>query len=153
MEVPVLQTEINTKMATTITSNDPSIVSDRVYKDLDLNFTAHPVKKDVSKHVNERAIINSVKNLVSTNFYERPFQPELGSNIRALLFEPVDSVIAASLERQLRITIENFEPRVGIQEILTIADPDNNGYKARLTFFILNSPNPITINFFLERIR
>ena len=140
-------------MATTITNNDPTIVSERTYRDLDLSFTAHPVKKDVSKHINERAIINSVKNLVSTNFYERPFQPELGSNIRALLFEPVDAVVATSLERQLRVTVENFEPRVAIQNISTIADPDNHGYNAQMTFFILNSPNPITINFFLERIR
>ena len=80
-------------MATTIRNNDPAITSERVFKDLDLNFTPHPIKKDVSKHVNERAIINSVKNLVSTNFYERPFRPELGSNIRSLLFEMVDSVI------------------------------------------------------------
>jgi phage baseplate assembly protein W len=140
-------------MTTTITSNNPTIVSERSYKDLDLNFTAHPVKKDISKHVNERAIINSVKNLVSTNFYERPFRPELGSNIRGLLFEMVDSVIAASLERQLKVTIENFEPRVAVQNIRAIASPDENGYKVEMVFFILNSANPITINFFLERIR
>jgi len=140
-------------MATTITSNDPTITSERVFRDLDLNFNPHPVKKDVSKHINERAIINSVKNLVSTNFYERPFQPELGSNVRALLFELVDSVVAASLERQLKVTIENFEPRVAIQNITAIPSPDENGYKVELSFFILNSPNPITINFFLERIR
>ena len=140
-------------MATIIRNNDPAIASERVFKDLDLNFTRHPIKKDVSKHINERAIINSVKNLVSTNFYERPFRPELGSNIRSLLFEMVDSVIAASLERQLKVTIENFEPRVAIQNIRAIASPDENGYKVDMTFFILNSANPITINFFLERIR
>ena len=65
-------------MATTITTPNPSILSEKVFRDLDLNFTAHPIKKDVSVHTNERAIINSVKNLVSTNFYERPFQPDLG---------------------------------------------------------------------------
>jgi len=140
-------------MSTKITSTDPSISSERSYKDLDLNFTAHPVKKDINKHFNEKAVINSVKNLVSTNFYERPFQPELGSNIRRLLFEPIDSIVAASLERQLQETIENFEPRVSIDSITAYAAPDENGYSVSLTFFILNSPNPITINFFLERIR
>lgn len=140
-------------MSTTITSNDPTIVSERSFKDLDLNFTAHPIKKDVSMHYNERAVINSVKNLVSTNFYERPFQPFLGSNIRALLFELVDSVVAASLERQITETINNHEPRVSVQNITAIPAPDENGYKVVMTFFIVNNPNPVTINFFLERIR
>ena len=140
-------------MSTTITSNDPTIVSERSFKDLDLNFTAHPIKKDVSMHYNERAVINSVKNLVSTNFYERPFQPFLGSNIRALLFELVDSVVAASLERQITETINNHEPRVSVQDITAIPAPDENGYKVVMTFFIVNNPNPVTINFFLERIR
>lgn len=140
-------------MSTTITSNDPTIVSERSFKDLDLNFTAHPIKKDVSMHYNERAVINSVKNLVSTNFYERPFQPFLGSNIRSLLFELVDSVVAASLERQITETINNHEPRVSVQNITAIPAPDENGYKVVMTFFIVNNPNPVTINFFLERIR
>jgi hypothetical protein len=140
-------------MSTTITSNDPTIVSERSFVDLDLNFTSHPIKKDVSKHYNERAVINSVKNLVSTNFYERPFQPELGSNIRTLLFELVDSVVAASLERQIVETLNNHEPRVAVQNITAIPDPDKNLYKVTMTFFIINNPNPITINFFLERIR
>ena len=104
-------------------------------------------------HYNERAVINSVKNLVSTNFYERPFQPFLGSNIRALLFELVDSVVAASLERQITETINNHEPRVSVQDITAIPAPDENGYKVVMTFFIVNNPNPVTINFFLERIR
>jgi phage baseplate assembly protein W len=88
-----------------------------------------------------------------TNFYERPFQPFLGSNIRALLFELVDSVVAASLERQITETITNYEPRVGIQNITAIPSPDENGYNVRMVFFLVNNPNPVTINFFLERIR
>ena len=140
-------------MTTTITSNVPSVQSERTYKDLDLNFTLHPVKKDVSRHFNEKAIINSVKNLVSTNFYERPFQPELGSSVRALLFEPVDSVFGASIERRLVDVINNYEPRVRVESVVAIPAPDENGYRVTMTFFIVNLSNPITINFFLERIR
>lgn len=140
-------------MSTTITSNDPSITSERKYRDLDLNFTAHPVKKDVSKHVNERAIINSVKNLVSTNFYEKPFRPEIGSGVRQLLFEQVDSITGAALERQIVEVIQNFEPRVEVDRISATPAPDNNGYYVSMEFFIINLPNPVTINFFLERIR
>ena len=140
-------------MSTTITSTEPKIITERSFKDLDLNFTPHPIKKDVSMHFNEKAIINAVKNLVSTNFYEKPFQPDFGAGIRGLLFEPVDSVFGASIERKLTEAINNYEPRVAIESITAIPAPDENGYKVRMVFFIVNSPNPVTINFFLERIR
>ena len=140
-------------MSTIITSTEPKIIAERSFKDLDLNFTPHPIKKDVSMHFNEKAIINAVKNLVSTNFYEKPFQPDFGAGIRGLLFEPVDSVFGASIERKLTEAINNYEPRVAIESITAIPAPDENGYKVRMVFFIVNSPNPVTINFFLERIR
>ena len=129
------------------------INSTRSFKDLDLNFTIHPIRKDINTHKNEYAIINSVKNLVLTNHYERPFQPEIGSNIRRLLFENVDAITAAQIEREITETVENFEPRVQVSKVTASADPDNNGYKVTLEFFVINNPNPITINFFLERIR
>jgi phage baseplate assembly protein W len=140
-------------MATTITQQNPALESSRIFRDLDLKFNVHPVKKDVTKHVNEYAIINSIKNLVSTNFYERPFRPEIGSGIRNLLFENIDPVVAAQLERAIQETILNYEPRVQIYDIQTKASPDENRYDVTLTFFIINNPNPITIDFFLERIR
>ena len=130
-----------------------TIPSNRTFRDLDLNFTIHPVRKDVNTHKNEYAIINSVKNLVLTNHYERPFRPEIGSSIRRLLFENIDPIIAAQLERAVVETIENFEPRVQVSTITAIPDPDRNGYNMRLEFFIINRAEPITINFFLERIR
>jgi len=129
------------------------IETSRVFKDLDLNFTAHPIRKDVSVFKNEYAIINSIKNLVLTNHYERPFRPEIGSNIRRLLFEQVDSISAAQIEREIAETINNFEPRAQISKVTATPSPDENGYKMTLEFFIINSTNPVTINFFLERIR
>jgi phage baseplate assembly protein W len=136
-------------MATITTNIDTS----RSFKDLDLNFIPHPVRKDVTKHINEFAIINSVKNLILTNHYERPYQPELGSNIRRLLFENVDVIIAARIEREIVETIENFEPRVQVSKVTAIPAPDENSYQIILEFFIVNIPNPVTITFFLERIR
>ena len=130
-----------------------NIKTERIFKDLDLNFTIHPVKKDVNTHKNEYAIINSIKNLVLTNHYERPFQPELGSNIRRLLFENVDSVTASQIEREITEVIGNFEPRAQVSKVDVVPAPDENTYKVRLEFFIINSTAPITINFFLERIR
>jgi phage baseplate assembly protein W len=129
------------------------INSTRSFKDLDLNFTIHPVRKDVNTHKNEYAIINSVKNLILTNHYERPFRPQVGSSIRRLLFENIDAIVAAQLERAVAETIQNFEPRAEINKIVASPDPDNNGYKMILEFFVINNADPITINFFLERIR
>ena len=125
----------------------------RTFKDLDLKFLVHPVRKDINKHLSEYAVINSVKNLILTNHYERPFQPELGSNIRRLLFENIDSVIAAQIEREIVETISNFEPRAQVSRATAVAAPDENKYNVELEFFIINNPNPVTINFFLERIR
>jgi phage baseplate assembly protein W len=128
-------------------------IPNTIFKDLDMNFTAHPVKKDVSRNLNEMAIINSVKNLVLTNHYERPFQPQIGSNVRKLLFENVDNFIASQLESALEETVTNFEPRVRISKITAVPSPDENKYDIKMEFFIINQTTPITIKFFLERVR
>jgi hypothetical protein len=125
----------------------------REYTDLDLNFTIHPVKKDINKFKGELAVINSIKNLVMTDHYERLFQPDVGSNVRRLLFESLDNITAASIEREIQQTIANYEPRVRVSKISTIADFDKNGFNVQMEFFIINRTDPITINFFLERIR
>jgi phage baseplate assembly protein W len=125
----------------------------RQFKDLDLSFNIHPVKKDINKHVDEQAVINSLKNIILTNHYEKPFNPDYGSNIRALLFENIDSITAITLEREILQTIENFEPRVSVSKVTAIPDFDNNGYSIKLDFFIINLTNPITIQFLLQRVR
>lgn len=125
----------------------------RKYSDLDLNFIIHPVKKDINKLIDERAVIGSIKNLLSTMHYERPFQPQIGSNITKLLFEPMDKLTAISVEREVTQTITNYEPRVKIDEIIVTPDYDNNSYQITLRFYILNRTEPITIEFFLKRDR
>ena len=130
-----------------------STTNERVYRDLDLSFTIHPIRKDINVFLKEKAIINSVKNLVITNHYERLFQPEVGCNIRRLLFENVDPLVAAQIEREIEETITNFEPRVKISRVTAIPSPDENKYNMEMEFYIINNSNPITIKFFLERIR
>ena len=134
-------------MATTISS------SSRQYTDLDLNFLIHPVRKDINKHKDEMAVINSIKNLMMTNHYERPFQPDLGSNVRRLLFENLDKITAISMEREIRQVVENYEPRAQIKNLDILPDMDNNGFSVRMEFYIMNMTDPVTINFFLERVR
>lgn len=123
------------------------------FSDLDLNFTIHPVKKDINRHTNETAVINSIKNLILTNHYERLFQPNIGSNVRRLLFENMDTITATTLENEIKQTIRNYEPRANISVIAVSPDYDNNGFKVYMEFYVVNRTSPITINFFLERIR
>jgi phage baseplate assembly protein W len=125
----------------------------RDFRDLDLSFNIHPVRKDINKHVGVKAVINSIKNLVFTNHYEKPFQPEIGSNVRKLLFEQLDNLTAISLQREISEVIKNFEPRAVVSKISVIVDYEKNGFGVDLEFFMVNLPNPITITFFLERIR
>ena len=125
----------------------------REWLDLDLNFAIHPIRKDVNKHRAELAVINSIKNLVSTNHYEIPFQPEIGCNIRKLLFEPLDMVTATLIEREIIETIDNFEPRASVSKVVIKPDFDNNGFQVELLFKIINRTDPVAIKFFLERVR
>ena len=84
----------------------------RQFKDLDLNFAIHPLKKDVNKHLDQMAVINAVKNLVLTSHYEKPFNPDYGSNVRKLLFETLDIITASAIEREIQQTIESFEVKI-----------------------------------------
>jgi phage baseplate assembly protein W len=81
----------------------------REYKDLDLNFRAHPVTKDVVKRTGNAAIIGALRNLILTNLYEKPFQPSFGSRVRGLLFEDVSFITANILQTEISNVIANFE--------------------------------------------
>jgi phage baseplate assembly protein W len=128
-------------------------ITTREYKDLDLNFKAHPVTKDVIKRTGNSAIIGALRNLILTNLYEKPFQPSFGSRVRGLLFEEVSFITANVLQTELSSVIANFEPRVGIDAIKVQANPDLNRYDITIRFYINNLEAPVTINFFLEKIR
>lgn len=125
----------------------------RQFKDLDLNFTVHPLKKDINKNLDQVAVINAIKNLVLTNHYEKPFNPDYGSNVRKLLFETVDIVTASAIEREIEQTISNYEPRVSLVSVSVIPDPDNNGFSVQMYFYIVNQTEPVSVSFLLERTR
>lgn len=125
----------------------------RDFKDLDLNMNIHPVRKDVNKHVGDLAVINSIKNILSTNKNERLFNPSFGGNIRALLFENADNLTAIRMEKQIVNLVENFEPRASISKVVVTPEPDTNAFKVYLEFFIVNRTDPIAITFQLERTR
>lgn len=126
---------------------------ERTFSDLDLNFTKHPITKDVSRKTGNNAVIGALKNLIFTNFYERPFNPRFGSNIRAMLFEPLDPLTGSILQKEIKILIENYEPRVSLRDIQVVADFDRNSYQVTITFFTVNSTQPLRTVLFLNRLR
>lgn len=123
------------------------------YSDFNLNFTAHPVTKDVAKKLDENAIAQSIRNLLLTNFYERPFKPQLGSNIRKFLFEPIDNITTSIIQDAVFETLRNYEPRIVIQEVVAAPNYEAQRYDVSVSFFVKNSTEPLIINFFLERVR
>lgn len=125
----------------------------RQFSDLDLRFTIHPVRKDINRHLKEFAVINSIKNLVLTNHYERPFQPDIGCNVRRMLFENMDVVTSAAIQREIQLIIQNYEPRVSIIALSVTPDYDGNSYTVQLEFSVINLTTPISITFQLERLR
>jgi uncharacterized protein len=125
----------------------------KLYSDLDLTFRRLPVSNDVALSFDEQAVIRSVRNLLLTNFYERLFQPTLGSNIDTLLFEPITVLTAGLIKAEIRNVINNFEPRVTIQDIVVDPSPDRNAFKVTLTFLIGNNTLPTAVNLLLERSR
>jgi phage baseplate assembly protein W len=125
----------------------------KIYSDIDFNFTKKPVTGDVALSFDDQAVIRSIRNLLSTRHYERPFNPDLGSNVDALLFEMVSPLTAAALEKEILTTINNYEPRARVKSIVVSAQPDNNAYSVTLTFYIQNATLPTVVTLFLERNR
>ena len=125
----------------------------RIYKDLDLDFGRNTVTNHVNKLTDVEAVKRSVRNLINTNHFERPFHPEIGGNVRALLFENITPLTSLNLQRKVEEVLNNFEPRAKITQILADPDIDRNGYKLTIKFYVICIQNPITVETFLERLR
>lgn len=125
----------------------------KIYSDIDLTFARQPISGDISLVYDDRAVINSVRNLLLTNFYDRPWQPRLGSNLTKLLFEPVEPLMETTIAAEIRSVITNFESRVTIDSIVVKSNTQENGYDVRLIVFIMNNTQATEVNLFLERNR
>jgi phage baseplate assembly protein W len=125
----------------------------KVYSDLDLTFSRRPGTNDVSMRYDDQAVIASVRNLLLTNFYERPFQPNVGSNLDKLLFEPVNDLTANILETEIRNVINNYEPRAKIDSLQITSNPNQSSFSVYLRFYIGNNTTPTAVNLILQRSR
>ena len=125
----------------------------RQFSDIDLNFTRNQVTSDVVSVEDVVAVKRSVKNLIQTGFYERPFQPELGCGIRELLFEPFTPMTKVFLERKIEEVIVNYEPRVNLQNVAVDDDQDKNRLVVDIYFYVVGVPGPQVVQTFLQRVR
>ena len=124
------------------------------FKDLSASFQTSPLSNDLIALKNESAIARSVRNLVLTIQGERPFQPTLGSGIRALLFENMTPIIETLLKDRIAETINVYEPRALLTSILVQGDIDRNEYLCTISFRVVNTTaDPVTITEFLQRLR
>ena len=124
------------------------------YIDLDLFFNKKTTSKDISKVTNIQAVKRSVRNLVLTNHYEKPFHPEIGSGVRGMLFELMTPITAQILAKKVEDVIENFEPRARLISVRAIPDLDRNAYEVSVQFYVVNMPTELAdLTVFLERLR
>lgn len=123
------------------------------YSDLDLTFRPHPAKKDLMLSKGEVAVARALKNLLLTNYYEKPFKPDYGSNIRRLLFEPMSPIASSALSKEIEFAIKNYDKRIGLKNIEVNALYDYNAYQVTITFYIENLVEPYTAEFILSRLR
>ena len=114
----------------------------RGFKDLSASFQTNPLSNDLIALKNESAIARSVRNLVLTAQGERPFQPVLGTGVSRLLFENMDKLTASAIRSEIRTTIENYEPRVEINEIIVEPDFERNAMDVTLQYFIIGIDVP-----------
>ena len=126
----------------------------RQYSDLDLFFSKKATSKDISKVTDVKAVKRSVRNLILTNPYEKPFHPEIGSGVRDILFEPMTPITAHVLTRKIQLVIENFEPRARLVGVKALPDLDRNAYEVIIEFYVVNTPTELVdLTVFLERLR
>jgi len=123
------------------------------YSDLDLDFGRNSVTSDVNKLTNVEAVKRSVRNLINTSHFERPFHPEIGGNVRAMLFEPMTPLTALNLQRKVQEVLVNFEPRINLVQVAAHPNIDSNAYDLSIYFYVIGTTELVQVQTFLERLR
>lgn len=124
-----------------------------LFSDLDIGFIAHPITQQLSRKKNRESVRQSVKALILTDFYERPFKSNIGCGIRQSLFELFTPYTKQKMENAIREVIQNYEPRARVIEVLVEDRPDLNSMTASIAFYVVNDTDPVVLDVILERVR
>ena len=127
--------------------------SAKIFKDLNLDFQQNSATKDIQKITDVESVKRSVRNLINMNHYEKPFHPEVGSNLRGMLFENITPQMSHAISKEIDNLIRNYEPRARLVQVSTMPDFERNAYSAKISFYVQNSPDRIEVETFLERLR
>ena len=138
-------------MAQFNSKNKASRTARRWWTDIDINMTPHPIDKDIVLKYDITAVKRSIKNLLQTNYYERPFKPSVGTNFSQLLFEMMDLANIRVAEQNVKDLIKKFEPRANVDQLFI--DAYGNTINISILFTILNRPEPQQLDLILERVR
>jgi phage baseplate assembly protein W len=128
-------------------------INTRTFSDIDFNFIPNPVTGDLVLRLDDDAVKNSVKNLILTSFYERPFHSEVGAPIKSMLFEPATPMLGSMIKQAIINTINNYEPRVNLSDVIVNSSPDDYSVYITIEYTILNSTEPLTLDLTLQRSR
>ena len=123
------------------------------WSDLDLSLKLHPIRKDIVPLRDEKAVKNAVKNLILTNFYERPFQAATGANLRGLLFEPADEITKLALQESIQRVLQDYEPRVRCKGVYINDLSDQNANHIQVKFLIKEYDSNENVEIVLRRLR
>ena len=124
------------------------------FKDVSMSFKVSPLTYDLIANKNETAIARSIRNLILTTPGERPFNPELGSQVSQLLFEPIDDITTQALKEQIENTVNNFEPRVRLRQVVVKPNYDADEYDISIRYDIVGiEANSQQLSFALQQTR
>lgn len=124
-----------------------------LYKDFDLSFNPHPLTGDIGIKTDAAAVKQSLRTLVLTNFYERLFQPTIGSNVSGILFENADVLTIADLRQAIREVIGNYEPRVFVKDVVVEDKSSSNAYNIIIIYTLAGVYDDQQTTIVLQRIR
>ena len=136
-----------------VTTPISTVAKKKSWSDLDLSLIKHAITKDIVPLKDDRAIKNAVKNLMLTNFYERPFQPEMGANLLGLLFEPADFITVVELRDGIEDVLSFYEPRIKVTKVDVIDNAQNNYWDVNVHFKIKEFNESTAVNVVLKRLR
>ena len=130
------------------------ILKEVVFSDVNVSFTPHPVTGKLPVLKNADAVKRSVRNLILTNFGERPYEPLYGGNVRAMLFENTDDpLLQDQLRRQIEGAIKNYEKRAKVDRVIVDLKPDSNALVIKIRFMVFNERFPVDLEVAIERVR
>jgi len=138
-------------MATEYINEGKTVAVKDLYSDIDITFTRHPISNDITKKTDADAVKRSVRNIVMTNHYERPFKPNFGGNIRGMLFELNTQLKTRIAANRLRDLIEKLEPRVDNVQVRFITE--DNDLRVNIFYNIINGVKNEELNYIVSRAR